>query len=103
MLPRGTDAGPTRHPRGTDADDVIRPSSFVPIIPRVSGVSGAHGPHRCSGPGHTPIPVVSAQREGLASCRLAFGIWFQFGSNAGLQTGIQRDAASSLLLGFVGG
>ena len=86
--PRWTHAGPTRDRRG----DVIRPSSFVPNHPaRLRGERRAQD-HTAARPLVTrPIPV------------LAFGIWFQFGANARLQTGIQRDAASSLSPGFVGG
>jgi hypothetical protein len=59
MFPRGTDAGPTRDPRGTDAGPPritsFRPSSFVPIIPRISGVSGVHRTTPLPGPwSHAP-------------------------------------------------
>jgi hypothetical protein len=50
MLPRGTDAGPPRDRRGTPADNVIRPDSFVPIILRISGVSGVHRTTPLPGP-----------------------------------------------------
>src|SRR5260370_9481330 len=79
MLPRWTHAGPTRDPRGAVADDVIRPSSFVPIIPRVSGVSGAHRTTPLPGPwSHAPSHW-SPRRAGFRplGVRDLVPVWFQ--------------------------